>query len=196
MLIIFGIYIMMSLALFLDENKWNVLNVFIGLYINGESNPSMTSHNIFSPDIIISVFSIIYFLYYFSKSRLIYGLFTFPYTNFNIITPNLTLYFPLTSSIFSVIIRFTGLIVLLGLHFLWLYYIINNYFISFLIFDIFFFFITTFLIIHSISVLIHFSLYQTSKIGLKTIPILLFLDNIFLKIVKKKEEKVRKNGNI
>lgn len=33
---------------FLDENKWNVLNVFIGLYINGESNPSMTSHNIFS----------------------------------------------------------------------------------------------------------------------------------------------------
>merc|ERR1711975_80406 len=93
---------------------------------------------------------------------------------------------------FSVIIRFTGLIVLLGLHFLWLYYIINNYFISFLIFDIFFFFITTFLIIHSISVLIHFSLYQTSKIGLKTIPILLFLDNIFLKIVKKKRGESKK----
>lgn len=187
---------MMSLALFLDENKWNVPNVFIDLYINGKSNPSMTSHNIFSLDIIVSVFIIIYFLYYFSKSILIFGLFTGSYTNFNIITPNLTLYFPLTSSIFSVIIRFTGLIVLLGLHFLWLYYIINNYFISFLIFDIFFFFITTFLIIHSISVLIHFSLYQTSKIGLKTIPILLFLDNIFLKIVKQKEEKVRKNGNI
>merc|ERR1712000_425102 len=74
---VFYFYILVSLALFLDENKWNVLNVFIGLYINGESNPSMTSHNIFSPDIIISVFSIIYFLYYFSKSRLIYGLFTF-----------------------------------------------------------------------------------------------------------------------
>ena len=59
-------------------------------------------------------------------------------------TPNLTLYFPLKSSILSVVIRFTGLIVLLSLHFNILFCICESYTSFFLIFNLLSFFLPFF----------------------------------------------------